>query len=78
MAHPTHKSNCQHCKRIFHPDPRNVSRQRFCSVCGHRGSEVRWFSVEPGEIGLPPLEGTGDGINQHAKGGLAQLTAGLA
>ncbi len=39
---------------------------------------VWWFSVEPGEVGLTALEGAGDGINQHAKDRLAQLTAGLA
>src|SRR5215510_3091994 len=39
---------------------------------------VWWFSAEPGEIGLTALEGAGDGINQHAKDRLAQLTAGLA
>jgi len=44
-----------------------------------RGREgVRCFSVEPGETGLTALEGTGDGIDQHAKGGWALLTAGLA
>jgi hypothetical protein len=44
---------------------------------GDRG-EVGCFSVEPGEIGLTALEGTGDGIDQYAKNRLAQLTAGLA
>src|SRR5438093_12034863 len=39
---------------------------------------VWWCSVEPGEVGLTTLEGAGDGINQHAKDRLAQLTAGLA
>jgi hypothetical protein len=42
------------------------------------GREGVWcFSVEPGEIGLTALEGTDHGINQHAKGRLAQLSAGL-
>ena len=36
------------------------------------------FSVEPGEIGLAPLEEAGDGIDQDAEGRLAQLAAGLA
>ena len=36
------------------------------------------FLVEPGEIGLAPLEEAGDGIDQDAKGRLAQLAAGLA
>jgi hypothetical protein len=35
------------------------------------------FSVEPGEIGLTALEEAGDGIDQGAKGRLAQLAAGL-
>ena len=43
-----------------------------------RWEGVWWFSVEPGEIGLTALEGAGDGINQHIKDRLAQLTAGLA
>ena len=34
--------------------------------------------VEPGEIGLTSVEETGEGIDQDAKGRLAQLTAGLA
>ena len=31
MAHPTRKRKCPHCKTFFHPDYRNVTRQRFCS-----------------------------------------------
>ncbi len=47
MAHPTHKPNCQNCKRVFYPDHRNVSRQRFCSKpeCRHASkvdSQQRW------------------------------------
>ena len=38
---------------------------------------VATFSVEPGEIGLTALEEAGDGIDQGAKGRLAQLAAGL-
>jgi hypothetical protein len=38
---------------------------------------VASFSVEPGEIGLTALEEAGDGIDQGAKGRLAQLAAGL-
>jgi hypothetical protein len=34
-------------------------------------------SVEPGEVGLTPLEGTGDGIDEHVKDRSTQLTAGL-
>jgi hypothetical protein len=36
------------------------------------------FLGEPGEIGLAPLEEVRDGIDQDAKGRLAQLAAGLA
>jgi hypothetical protein len=48
MAHPTPKSNCQNCKRVFHPDHRNVTRQRFCSKpeCRHASkvdSQRRWL-----------------------------------
>jgi hypothetical protein len=47
MAHPTQTPNCQHCKRVFHPDHRNVARQRFCSKpeCRHASkvdSQQRW------------------------------------
>jgi hypothetical protein len=47
MAHPTQTPNCQHCKRVFHPDHRNVSRQRFCSKPDCRqaskvDSQQRW------------------------------------
>lgn len=47
MKHPTQKSNCQNCKRVFYPDHRNVSRQRFCSKpqCRHASkvdSQRRW------------------------------------
>jgi hypothetical protein len=47
MAHPTQTPNCRNCKRIFHPDHRNVSRQRFCSKpeCRHASkvdSQQRW------------------------------------
>ena len=48
MAHPTPKSNCQNCKRVFHPDHRNMTRQRFCSKpeCRHASkvdSQRRWL-----------------------------------
>jgi len=54
MAHPTHKSNCQHCKRVFHLDHRNVTRQRFCSKpeCRHASkvdSQRRWRQ-KPGNL----------------------------
>jgi hypothetical protein len=62
-----------------------LSRRGFGILGMSRGTRpqgerdgVRCFSVEPGEIGLTSLEGAGDGIDQHAKGRLAQLTAGLA
>jgi phage terminase large subunit GpA-like protein len=31
MAYPTRKRKCPHCKTFFHPDYRNVTRQRLCS-----------------------------------------------
>ena len=47
MAPPTQKPKCQNCKRVFHPDHRNVTRQRFCSKpeCRHASkvdSQQRW------------------------------------
>lgn len=47
MAHPIEKSNCHNCKRVFHPDHRNRTRQRFCSKpeCRHASkadSQRRW------------------------------------
>jgi len=47
-------------------------------VRDHRGKSEESFLVEPGEIGLAPLEEAANGINQDAKGRLAQLAAGLA
>ncbi|MDH3603361.1 MAG: hypothetical protein OEU26_27430 [Candidatus Tectomicrobia bacterium] len=48
MAHPTQTPNCQNCKRVFHPDHRNVTRQRFCSKpdCRHASkadAQRRWL-----------------------------------
>jgi len=48
MAHPTQTHNGQNCKRVFHPDHRNVTRQRFCSQpdCRHASkadSQRRWL-----------------------------------
>jgi hypothetical protein len=31
MAHPPRQRKCLHCKTFFHPDHRNVGRQRYCS-----------------------------------------------
>jgi hypothetical protein len=31
MSHPARKRKCLHCKGSFHPDHRNVGRQRYCS-----------------------------------------------
>ena len=31
MAHPTRKRKCLNCKAFFHPDHRNMKRQRYCS-----------------------------------------------
>jgi hypothetical protein len=42
------------------------------------GKSEESFLVEPGEIGLAPLEEAAHGIDQDAKGRLAQLAAGLA
>jgi hypothetical protein len=47
MAHPTRKRKCPHCKTFFHPDYRNVTRQRFCSKpdCRHASkvdAQQRW------------------------------------
>jgi hypothetical protein len=48
MAHLAQKSKCQHCNGFFHPDHRNVARQRFCSQpdCRHASkadSQRRWL-----------------------------------
>ena len=48
MAHLAHKRKCQHCNEFFHPDHRNVARQRFCSKpdCHHASkanSQRRWL-----------------------------------
>jgi hypothetical protein len=49
----------------------------FCTRLQGEWRSVASFSVEPGEIGLTALEEAGDGIDQGAKGRLAQLAAGL-
>jgi hypothetical protein len=48
MAPSVQKSKCQHCNGFFHPDHRNVARQRFCSKpdCRHASkadSQRRWL-----------------------------------
>lgn len=47
MAHPARKRKCLHCKTFFHPDPRNVTRQRYCAKRDCRNvskteSQRRW------------------------------------
>jgi hypothetical protein len=42
------------------------------------GKSEESFLVEPGAIGLAPLEEAAHGINQDAQGRLAQWAAGLA
>jgi hypothetical protein len=47
MAHLPRKRKCPHCKTFFHPDHRNVTRQRYCSKpeCRHASkvdSQRRW------------------------------------
>src|SRR5262249_42299129 len=65
-----------------------ATRRHRCEVAGgadgcphvrdHRGKSEESFLVEPGEIGLAPLEEAAHSIDQDAKGRLAQLAAGLA
>jgi hypothetical protein len=48
MAHPARKRKCLYCKMFFHPDHRNVARQRYCSKPGCRKvskteSQRRWL-----------------------------------
>ena len=31
MRRPVRKRKCQHCRAFFHPDHRNLNRQRYCS-----------------------------------------------
>jgi hypothetical protein len=47
MTHQPRKRKCLHCKTFYHPDHRNVTRQRFCSKpeCRHASkidSQHRW------------------------------------
>jgi hypothetical protein len=49
-----------------------------CAYATTGGKSEESFLVEPGEIGLAPLEEAAHGIDQDAKGRLAQLAAGLA
>jgi hypothetical protein len=48
MAYPAQKYNCQHCNRLFRPDHRNVTRQRFyckpeCRQASKVDSQRRWL-----------------------------------
>lgn len=48
MANPVQKRKCLHCKMFFHPDHRNVARQRYCSKLECRkvsktDSQRRWL-----------------------------------
>jgi hypothetical protein len=48
MAHPIRKRKCPYCKTFFHPDHRNVTRQRYCSKPDCRqaskvDSQHRWW-----------------------------------
>lgn len=45
------KRQCQHCGALFHPDPRNVRHQKFCSASECRKaskavSQHRWLSKD--------------------------------
>jgi hypothetical protein len=48
MAHSAQKRKCPHCKGFFHPDHRNVARQRYCSKpecrkASKADSQQRWL-----------------------------------
>lgn len=48
MAHLPRKRKCLHCKTFYHPDHRNVTRQRYCSKPACRKvskteSQRRWL-----------------------------------
>jgi hypothetical protein len=45
------KRKCRHCRELFIPDPRNATRQRYCSKAGCRkaskaASQKRWLQKE--------------------------------
>ena len=54
------------------------NHQAKCTRPQGERMSVRSFSEEPGEIGLTSREKAGDGVDQDAKGRLAQLPTGLS
>ena len=45
------KRKCLHCQALFHPDPRNVRHQKYCSETACRkaskaASQRRWLSKD--------------------------------
>ena len=43
------RRQCRHCQALFHPDPRNVRHQKYCSKAQCRkaskaASQRRWLS----------------------------------
>lgn len=48
MSQPIRRRKCKNCKDLFHPDPRNTSRQKFCSKpecrkASKKESQRRWL-----------------------------------
>lgn len=49
MGHHIRKRKCKHCRTFFHPDPRNLRRQRYCAQppcqqASKAASQRRWLS----------------------------------
>jgi hypothetical protein len=49
MAQKIRRRKCKHCGRLFFPDPRNATRQRYCSKpqcrkASKAASQKRWLS----------------------------------
>jgi hypothetical protein len=49
MGHHIRKRKCKHCQTVFHPDPRNLRRQRYCAQppcqqASKAASQRRWLS----------------------------------
>lgn len=48
MIKITRRRKCKHCKKLFYPDPRNRTRQKYCSepecrAASKKASQQRWF-----------------------------------
>jgi len=49
MIKITRRRKCKHCRKLFYPDPRNITRQKYCSgpecrEASKKASRQRWLN----------------------------------